>query len=57
MRFHLKFVYAASYAKVVEVVRDQLRDVGIVVDLEQLEFSSAFDRVISRKISISDCVV
>ena len=49
IRFHLKFVYAASYAKVVEVVRDQLRDVGIVVDLEQLEFSAAVDRVYIKK--------
>jgi peptide/nickel transport system substrate-binding protein len=49
LRFHLKFVYAASYAKVVEVVRDQLRDVGIVVDLEQLEFSAAVDRVYIKK--------
>lgn len=49
VRFHLKFVYAASYAKVVEVVRDQLRDVGIVVDLEQLEFSAAVDRVYIKK--------
>ncbi len=49
LRFHLKFVYAASYAKVVEVVRDQLRDVGIVVDLEQMEFSAAVDRVYIKK--------
>ncbi|MEO7672572.1 MAG: ABC transporter substrate-binding protein [Pyrinomonadaceae bacterium] len=49
VRFHLKFVYAASYAKVVEVVRDQLRDVGIAVDLEQLEFSAAVDRVYLKK--------
>jgi len=49
LRFHLKFVYAASYAKVVEVVRDQLRDVGIVIDLEQLEFSAAVDRVYIKK--------
>jgi len=49
VRFHLKYVYAASYAKVVEVVRDQLRDVGIVVDLEQMEFSAAVDRVYIKK--------
>lgn len=48
-RFHLKFVYAASYAKVVEVLRDQLREVGIVVDLEQMEFSAAVDRVYIKK--------
>jgi peptide/nickel transport system substrate-binding protein len=48
-RFHLKFVYAPSYAKVVEVLRDQLREVGIVVDLEQMEFSAAVDRVYIKK--------
>ncbi|MEO6050294.1 MAG: hypothetical protein ABIP78_03045, partial [Pyrinomonadaceae bacterium] len=42
-------VYASSYAKVVEVLRDQLRDVGIVVDLEQMEFSAAVDRVYIKK--------
>jgi peptide/nickel transport system substrate-binding protein len=48
-RFHLKFVYAASYAKVVEVLRDQLREVGIILDLEQMEFSAAVDRVYIKK--------
>jgi len=49
VRFHLKYVYAPSYAKVVEVVRDQLREVGIAVDLEQMEFSAAVDRVYIKK--------
>jgi len=49
VRFHLKYVYAPSYAKVVEVVRDQLREVGIIVDLEQMEFSAAVDRVYIKK--------
>ena len=49
VRFHLDYVYASSYAKVVEVLRDQLRDVGIVVDLEQMEFSVAVDRVYIKK--------
>jgi peptide/nickel transport system substrate-binding protein len=48
-RFHLKYVYAPSYAKVVEVLRDQLREVGIVVDLEQMEFGAAVDRVYIKK--------
>ncbi|MEJ7861346.1 MAG: ABC transporter substrate-binding protein [Pyrinomonadaceae bacterium] len=48
-RFHLKFVYAASYAKVVEVLRDQLREVDIILDLEQMEFSAAVDRVYIKK--------
>ncbi len=49
VRFRLKYVYAPSYAKVVEVVRDQLREVGIAVDLEQMEFSAAVDRVYIKK--------
>ncbi|MFN2392759.1 MAG: ABC transporter substrate-binding protein [Pyrinomonadaceae bacterium] len=49
IRFHLKYVYAPSYAKVVEVLRDQLREVGIAVDLEQMEFSAAVDRVYIKK--------
>ncbi len=49
MRFHLKYVYASSYAKVVEALHDQLRDVGIAVDLEQMEFSAAVDRVYIKK--------
>ncbi len=49
VRFHLKYVYAPSYAKVVEVLRDQLREVGIAVDLEQMEFSAAVDRVYIKK--------
>ncbi|HXG85389.1 MAG TPA: ABC transporter substrate-binding protein, partial [Pyrinomonadaceae bacterium] len=48
-RFHLKFVVAPSYVKVVEVLRDQLREVGIIVDLEQMEFSAAVDRVYIKK--------
>ena len=49
IRFHLKYVYAPSYAKVVEALRDQLREVGIAVDLEQMEFSAAVDRVYLKK--------
>ena len=48
-RFHLKFVHAGSYAKVAEALRDQLRDVGIAVDLHQLEFAAAVDAVYIKK--------
>ncbi len=48
-RFHLKYVYAPAYAKIVEVLRDQLREVGIAVDLEQMEFNAAVDRVYIKK--------
>ncbi len=48
-RFHLKFVHAASYAKVAEALRDQLREVGIAVDLQQMEFGAAVDAVYIKK--------
>ncbi len=48
-RFHLKFVHAASYAKVAEALRDQLREVGIAVDLQQMEFGAAIDAVYIKK--------
>lgn len=49
VRFHLKFVYAASYAKVAEAVSDQLREIGIAVDLQMMEFSAAVDAVYIKK--------
>ena len=49
VRFRLKYVYAQSYAKVVEVLRDQLREVGIELDLQLLEFASAVDAVYIKK--------
>ncbi len=48
-RFRLKFVHASSYAKVAETVRDQLREVGIAVDLQQIEFGAAVDAVYIKK--------
>lgn len=49
VRFHLKFVHAASYAKVAEALRDQLREAGIAVDLQQMEFAAAVDAVYIKK--------
>ena len=49
VRFRLKYVYAQSYAKIVEVLRDQLREVGIEIDLQLLEFASAVDAVYIKK--------
>jgi len=49
VRFRLKYVYAQSYAKIVEVLRDQLREVGIELDLQLLEFASAVDAVYIKK--------
>lgn len=49
IRFHLKFVHAASYAKVAEALRDQFREVGIAVDLQLMEFAAAVDAVYIKK--------
>jgi len=49
VRFRLKFVHASSYAKVAEALRDQLREVGIAVDLQLLEFGAAVDAVYIKK--------
>ena len=49
IRFHLKFVHAASYAKVAEALRDQFREVGIAIDLELMEFAAAVDAVYIKK--------
>ncbi|MCA1619643.1 MAG: ABC transporter substrate-binding protein [Acidobacteria bacterium] len=49
VRFRLKFVHASSYSKVAEAVRDQLREVGIAVELQQMEFGAAVESVYVRK--------
>jgi peptide/nickel transport system substrate-binding protein len=48
-RFRLKAVYPSSYAKIIEALRDQLREVGVILDLEQMEFNAAVDRVYIKK--------
>lgn len=49
VRFRLRFVHAPSYSKVAEAVRDQLREVGIAVELNTLEFGAAVDAVFIKK--------
>ncbi len=49
LRFRLKFVHAAGYSKVAEALRDQLREAGIDVELQLLEFSAAVDAVYIKK--------
>jgi len=49
VRFHLKTIYPASYAKIIEALSDQLRKVGIILDLHQLEFNAAVDAVYIKK--------
>lgn len=48
-RFHLTAVYPASYAKIIEALRDQFREVGVMLDLNQMEFSAAVDAVYVKK--------
>ena len=49
MRFRLKFVHAPGYAKVAEAIRDQMREVGIAVDLRLMEFGAAVDAIYVKK--------
>lgn len=49
VRFHLAAVYAASYAKIIEAVGDHFREIGVILDLNQMEFSAAVDTVYIKK--------
>ncbi len=49
VRFKLKAVYASSYSKVMEALRDQLREIGIEFDMQQMEFAAAVDAVYIKK--------
>ncbi|MDQ3256261.1 MAG: ABC transporter substrate-binding protein [Acidobacteriota bacterium] len=48
-RFHLRLVVAAASAKVAEVLREQLGEIGITLDLQMLEFSAMVEAVYIRK--------
>ncbi len=48
-RFRLKIVYSSGWAKVVEALRDQLNEVGIVLDMDLLEFSAMVDKIYIKK--------
>ncbi len=48
-RFHLQLLYAGGSAKVAEVLREQLGEIGIAVDLQLLEFSAMVEAVYIRK--------
>ncbi len=48
-RFQLNAVYPASYAKIIEALRDQFREVGVILNLNQMEFSAAVDMVYVKK--------
>jgi peptide/nickel transport system substrate-binding protein len=49
VRFHLTYVAAASQIRSAEIIRDNLRDVGIDLDVVPLEFTAAQERVFVRK--------
>ncbi|MDQ3634583.1 MAG: ABC transporter substrate-binding protein [Acidobacteriota bacterium] len=49
VRFHLKAIYAQGYAKIFEVLRDQFKEVGVILDMNQVEFSSMVDQVYIKK--------
>jgi peptide/nickel transport system substrate-binding protein len=49
VRFHLRLLYASGSMKVAEALRDQLREAGIALDLELMEFSAMVDAVYIKK--------
>jgi peptide/nickel transport system substrate-binding protein len=49
IRFHLKLSYASGWMKVAEALRDQLKEAGIALDLELLEFSAMVEAVYIKK--------
>lgn len=49
MRFHLKTLCAQNWVKVAEALRAQLREVGIALDLQQMEFSAMVEQTHIKK--------
>jgi peptide/nickel transport system substrate-binding protein len=49
IRFHLRLLYASGSMKVAEALRDQLKEVGIALDMEPMEFSAMVDAVYIKK--------
>ncbi|MEO6723695.1 MAG: ABC transporter substrate-binding protein [Blastocatellia bacterium] len=48
-RFHLKTLLASGWAKTAEALRDQLREAGVVLDLQLLEFSAMVEQTYIKK--------
>lgn len=48
-RFTVTFTHASSYAKLGEAMREQLKQVGIDLKLETLDFNAAVDKVFVKK--------
>jgi peptide/nickel transport system substrate-binding protein len=49
VRFHLKTLCSSGWAKTAEVLRDQLRQVGVALDLQMLEFSAMVEQTYIKK--------
>ncbi len=49
VRFRLKAVFAPQYAKIFEIMRDQLKETGIVLELNQVEFGTMVDMIYIKK--------
>lgn len=49
VRFHLKTLCAQNWVKVAEALRAQLREVGIALDLQQMEFSAMVEQTYIKK--------
>ncbi|GIV98147.1 MAG: peptide ABC transporter substrate-binding protein [Herpetosiphonaceae bacterium] len=48
-RFTIRFTHASSFARLGEVMRDQLKEVGINLELESMDFNAAVDKVFIQK--------
>lgn len=48
-RFHLKMLLASGWAKTAEALRDQLRETGVTLDLQLMEFSAMVEQTYIRK--------
>jgi peptide/nickel transport system substrate-binding protein len=48
-RFTITFTHASSFARLGEVMREQLRQVGINLELESMDFNAAVDKVFVQK--------
>lgn len=49
VRFRLKAVFAPQYAKIFEIMRDQLKETGIILELNQVEFGTMVDMIYIKK--------
>lgn len=49
MRFRLKAVYAPQYAKIFEIMNDQLKKAGIALEMNQVEFGAMVDMIYIKK--------